>query len=210
MIKVLVVDDHAIVREGWRQLLGETDDIRVEGEAANAGEAFDAVNRERWDVVVTDLTMPGKSGIDLLKDIRRLHPKLPVLVLSVHAEEQYGLRALRAGATGYLSKEAAPNELVTAVRRVCNGGRYVSPTMAELLAFRLDENLDAPPHEALSDREYQVLCLMGMGKSGADIAAELNLSPKTISTFRTRILEKMNLSGNADIIRYALKNNLVE
>jgi len=210
VIKVLVVDDHAIVREGWRQILGETDDIRVEGEAANAQEAFDAVNKELWDVVIVDLTMPGRSGIDLLKDIKRLHPKLPVLILSIHPEEQYGVRVLRAGAAGYLSKDAASDELVTAVRKVCSGGRYISPTMAELLAFRLDEDAEASPHEVLSDREYQVMCLMAMGKTGSEIAAELSLSPKTISSFRTRILEKMNLNGNADIIRYALKNNLVE
>jgi two-component system, NarL family, invasion response regulator UvrY len=210
MIRVLVVDDHSIVREGWRQLLDKTDNIRVKGEAADAGEAFDAVNKGRWDVVIVDLNLPDRSGIDLLKDIKRVHSKLPVLILSVHPEEEYGIRVLRAGAAGYLNKAAAPDELVTAVRKVCAGGRYISLAMAELLAFRLDEDAEASPHDVLSDREYQVMCMMAMGKAGVDIAAELNLSPKTISSFRTRILEKMNLKTNADIIRYALRNNLVE
>lgn len=210
MINVLIADDHPIVRRGLRQILSDIPDMAVAGEAVNGQEALDQVRAGGWDVLVLDITMPDRSGFDILKDLKYEQPDLPVLVLSIHAEEQFAVRVLKAGASGYLTKENAPDELVKAIRKVVAGGKYISPGLAETLAFGLDTASEQPRHKTLSDREFQVMQLMAGGKTLADIAETLSLSPKTVSTYRTRMLEKMNLKTNAEIIRYALENDLIE
>jgi len=210
MIKVLIADDHPIVRQGLRQILSEIPDMVVAGEAVNGQEALDQVRAGGWDVLVLDITMPDRSGFDILKELKHLQPDLPVLVLSIHAEEQFAVRLLKAGASGYLTKENAPDELVKAIRKVVDGGKYISQSLAESLAFSLDVTSDRPPHEKLSDREFQVMQLMASGKTLAEIAEELSLSAKTVSTYRSRLLEKMNLKTNVEIVRYAIENGLVE
>lgn len=210
MIKILIADDHAVVRRGLKQILQEHSDIVVGGEATNAGEVLDQVRAKNWDVLVMDITMPGRSGLDILRDIKQLAPQLPVLVLSMHAEEQFAPRVLKSGAAGYLPKESAPDELVKAIRKVYAGGKYISSTQAEKMAFNLSADSAKPPHETLSDREYQILCLIGSGRTPTQIAKQLSLSVKTVSTYRTRILEKMNLHTNAELTHYAIKNQLVE
>jgi len=210
MIRALIADDHAVVRQGLRQILQETSDMRVTGEAATGPEALDRARADSYDVVVLDITMPGRSGFEVLKELRIEQPELPVLVLSMHAEEQFAVRLLKAGAAGYLNKESAPEELVKAIRKVVTGGRYVSPTLAEKLAFEIDAGSDKLAHETLSDREFQVMRMMASGKTVKEIAAELSLSVKTISTYRARILAKMNLHTNAELIHYAITNQLVE
>jgi two-component system invasion response regulator UvrY len=210
MIKALIADDHAVVRQGLRQILQETSDMQVTGEAASGPEALDRARGDLYDVVVLDITMPGRSGFEVLKELRVERPELPVLVLSMHAEEQFAVRLLKAGASGYLNKESAPDELVKAIRKVVAGGRYVSPTLAEKLAFEIDAGSDKLAHETLSDREFQVMRMMASGKTVKEIAAELSLSVKTISTYRARILAKMNLHTNAELIHYAITNQLVE
>ena len=210
MIKVLIADDHPIVRQGLRQILSGIPDMEVTGEAVNAQESLDQVRAGGWDVLVLDITMPDRSGFDILKELKHEQPHLPVLVLSIHAEEQLAIRALKAGASGYLTKEKAPEELVKAIRKVVSGGRYISRGLAESLAFGLDTDSDQPPHEGLSDREFQVMQLMASGKTLTEIAEGLSLSTKTVSTYRTRLMEKMNLKTNAEIIRYAIENGLIE
>jgi DNA-binding NarL/FixJ family response regulator len=210
MIKVLIADDHPIVRQGLRQILMDILDMEVAGEAVNAQETLDQVRAGGWDVLVLDITMPDRSGFDILKEIKHGQPHLPVLVLSIHAEEQLAVRMLKAGAAGYLTKENAPGELVKAIRKVVNGGKYISPSLAETLAAGLDDTSDQPRHIALSDREFQVMQMMASGKILAEIAEELSLSAKTVSTYRTRLLQKMNLETNAEIIRYAIEHGLVE
>ncbi|HXC62222.1 MAG TPA: response regulator transcription factor [Nitrospiria bacterium] len=210
MIKILIADDHAIVRKGLKQILAETTDIIVAGEAHNGQEVLNKVRTGDWDVVVLDITMPGTSGLDILKEMKNDHPKLPVLVLSIHSEDQYAVRVLKAGASGYLTKESAPDELVKAIRKVSTGGKYVSAYTAEMLAYDLDRNSEKPPHEFLSDREYQVLCLLCLGKTVKEIAKEKSLSIKTISTYRTRILEKTKMKTNAELIHYGIRNRLVD
>jgi len=210
MIRALIADDHAVVRKGLRLILQETSDMQVAGEAASGLEALDSARQGGYDVVVLDITMPGRSGFEVLKDLRVEHPELPVLVLSMHAEEQFAVRLLKSGAAGYLNKESAPEELVKAIRKVVAGGRYVSPTLAEKLAFEIDAGSDKLVHETLSDREFQVMRMMATGKTVKEIAAELSLSVKTISTYRARILTKMNLHTNAELIHYAITNQLVE
>jgi two-component system, NarL family, invasion response regulator UvrY len=210
MIRALIADDHAVVRQGLRQILQETTDMQVTGEAATGPEALDRARGDSYDVVVLDITMPGRSGFEVLKELRVELPELPVLVLSMHAEEQFAVRLLKAGAAGYLNKESAPEELVKAIRKVVAGGRYVSPTLAEKLAFEIDAGSDKLAHETLSDREFQVMRMMASGKTVKEIAAELSLSVKTISTYRARILAKMNLHTNAELIHYAITNQLVE
>jgi DNA-binding NarL/FixJ family response regulator len=180
------------------------------GEAENEQEVLDQVQSNAWDLVILDINLPGRSGLEVLGDLRRLRPKLPVLVLSMHAEDQYARRLLKAGAYGYLRKESAPEELIAAVRKVVTGGRYVSPTLAEKLVLDLDADAEAPTHERLSDREFEILRLIGSGKQVSQIAEELHLSVTTISTYRARILEKLNLSTTAELVRYAVRNNLVE
>ncbi|HEY3304237.1 MAG TPA: response regulator transcription factor [Candidatus Binatia bacterium] len=209
MVKILIADDHPVVRQGLKQVLADEADMKVEGEAANANELLAKVRRESWDIVLLDITMPGRGGLEVLKDLRRERAKLPVLVLSMHPEDQFGLRVLKAGAAGYLTKDSAPEELVKAIRKVCGGGKYISPLLAEQLAVRLDPDEPRPPHEFLSDREYQVMCLIASGKRVGDIAKNLSLSVKTISTYRLRILEKMGVKTNAELTRYAIERALI-
>lgn len=208
MIRILIADDHAIVRAGLKQILEGIPDMILADEAANGWELLEKVRKDDFDVIVLDITMPGGGGIDVLKQLRNERPKLPVLALSIHPEEQYGKRMLKAGAAGYLTKESAPDELVTAIRKVYAGGRYVSPQLAELLAADLAGRTEGPLHEELSDREYQVLVMIGSGKMITEIASELNLSVKTVSTYRTRILEKMRMKTNAELTHYVVTNQL--
>lgn len=210
MIRVLIADDHAVVRQGLKQILTETSEMLVIGEATSGAEALEKARSEECDVLVLDMAMPGPSGLDILKEIRSTRPKLPVLILSMHPEEQFAVRLLKAGASGYLNKESAPDELVKAIRKVVEGGKYISPTLAEQLALDISADADKPLHAALSDREFQVMCLMASGKTMTEIAEGLSLSVKTVSTYRARILEKMNLTTNAELIRYAIQNRLVE
>ncbi|MFQ5841653.1 MAG: response regulator [Thermodesulfobacteriota bacterium] len=210
MIKVLIADDHAVVRRGLKQILAETRDLVVAGEAVNGNQVLDRVRTDDLDVVVLDITMPGRSGLDILKVLRHERYKLPVLVLSIHSEDEYAVRVLKAGASGYMTKESAPDELVKAIRKVVAGGKYVSPYLAEQLAFDLGRDFGEPPHKALSDREYEVMCMIASGKTVTEICKELSLSIKTISTYRARILEKMRMRKNAELIHYAVKNGLVD
>ena len=210
MLKILIADDHAIVRQGLKQIVTETRDIIVAGEASNGQELLNKIKDEDYDVVVLDITMPGRNGIDVLRQLRTERPSLPILILSMHPEEQYALRALKAGASGYLTKESAPDELVTAIRKVSSGGKYISTSLAEKLAFELGAGREQEPHETLSDREYRVMCMIASGKTVMAIAEELMLSEKTISTYRSRILEKMNMKNNAELTYYAIKNHLVD
>jgi two-component system, NarL family, invasion response regulator UvrY len=208
-MKILITDDHAVVRQGLKQILLEEFTRAEFGEATNAQEAIERVWKENWDVVVLDITMPGRSGLEVLKEIKKSRPKLPVLVLSMHPEDQFAVRILKIGASGYMTKESAPNELVGAVRKVMAGGRYVSPSLAEKMASYLAIDVQTPPHERLSDREFLVLRLIASGKTPTAIAKELALSVKTISTYRMRILEKMNMANNAELTHYAIQNQLV-
>jgi two-component system invasion response regulator UvrY len=208
-MKILITDDHAVVRQGLKQILLEEFPRAEFGEATNAQEAIERVWKENWDVVVLDITMPGRSGLEVLKEIKKSRPKLPVLVLSMHPEDQFAVRILKIGASGYMTKESAPNELVGAVRKVIAGGRYVSPSLAEKMASYLAIDVQTPPHERLSDREFLVLRLIASGKTPTAIARELALSVKTISTYRMRILEKMNMANNAELTHYAIQNQLV-
>jgi two-component system invasion response regulator UvrY len=208
MIKILVADDHAIVREGLKQIVRETADMEVAGEAADGGAVMKLVSGEDWDVILLDIGMPGRSGIDILKEVKTVKPEIPVLMLSMYPEEQYAVRALKAGASGYLTKESVPNELISAIRKVSAGGKYVSTSLAEKLAYDLVADGEKPLHEALSDREYQVLCMIAGGETVKDIADKLSLSIKTISTYRSRVLEKMRMKNNAELMHYAIKHNL--
>jgi len=210
MIKVLIADDHAVVRQGLKRILQDTHEMVVAGEAVNGQEVLKKVRAEAWDVVILDISMPGHSGLDILKELEHERPKLPVLVLSMHSEDQFAMRVLRAGASGYLTKDSAPDELVKAVRKVASGGKYVSPLLAEKMAFEIGPDSNKLPHETLSDREFQVLRMIGSGMSVTEIAKELALSPKTVSSFRSRILDKMHLRNNADIIRYVVKAELAD
>ena len=210
MIRVLVVDDHDVVRQGVKRILADTPDMRVAGEAENGREAFSKVAKQSWDVVLLDLSMPGKGGLEVLHDLKRLRPQLPVLVFSMHTEGQYTMRAFKAGAAGYLLKDSLPQELVSALRKVVYGGRYVSPELAEQLVVEVARKSNQPLHSELSDREYQVLCLLATGNTVSDIADELALSAKTISTYRTRILDKLHLKSTAELIRYAVRHQLVD
>ncbi|OLC00185.1 MAG: DNA-binding response regulator [Candidatus Rokubacteria bacterium 13_1_40CM_68_15] len=210
MIRVLVADDHPVVRIGLREILARQRDIAVLGEAGTGAEVCKLVAQKTWDVVVLDVTLPDRSGLDVLKEIKRERPKLPILILSAYPEEEYAVRALRAGAAGYVTKKASPEELVRAVRRLAQGLRYMSPAAAEELIGALGNGLDQAPHERLSDREYQVLCLLGSGKSVGQIAQELERSVKTISTYRARILEKMEMQSNAQLVHYVLQRRLAE
>jgi len=209
MIRVLIVDDHAIVRRGLRELLSDEFHGATFGEASDARQALEGLGKQKWDIVLLDISLPGKSGLDLLKELRAKWPRLPVLVLSIHPEDQFAVRVLKAGAGGYMTKESAPEELVRAVRKILAGGRYVSSTLAEKLALNIRKDFTRTPHETLSDREYEIMCAIGSGKTVTEIAGELSLSVKTISTYRTRILEKLGLKNSAEITRYAIRNGLV-
>jgi two-component system, NarL family, invasion response regulator UvrY len=210
MIKIVMADDHPIVRAGLKQILADASDIEVVGEAGDGHEILKLIRKGGVDVVLLDITMPGLMGLDALKQMSVENPKLPILVLSMHPEEQYAIRVLKAGASGYLTKAAAPEQLIGAIRKVYRGGRYVSPALAEKLALGLKSGATGLPHETLSDREYQVLCSISSGKTVKEIAAELSLSEKTISTYRTRILEKMNMKSNAELTHYGIKHDLVD
>jgi two-component system invasion response regulator UvrY len=210
MIRVLLADDHAILRRGLKEILvRELDEVTC-GEAEDAQQALTEVQSHGWDLVILDITMPGRSGLDLLGDLQRMQPKLPILVLSMHAEDQYGKRVLKAGAAGYMNKESAPEELIKAIQKVLAGGRYVSPTLAEKLALALHQDAGRPAHETLSSREFEILRMIASGKTVSQIAGELHLSPTTVSTYRTRILGKMNMTTTAELIRYALQTHLVD
>ena len=208
MIRVLIVDDHAIVRRGLRQILAETSDIAVTGEAETGFQAIKIARQDTFDVVLLDISLPDKNGIEVLKQIKKEQPKLAVMMLSMHTEREFAVRALKAGASGYLTKQSAPALLVTAIRHVAAGKKYVSPALAEELASSLGADTERPPHESLSDREFQTLRLIASGKTLSDIAAELRLSPKTISVYRARLLAKLKLSSNSALTRYAIKNQL--
>ncbi len=209
-MRVLIADDHAVFRRGLKETIGETFPKVTFGEAKTAQEAVALVRRQDWEIVILDISMPGLSGLDILDDLRRLRPKLPVLFLSMHPEEQYARRALKSGAAGYLTKDSIPDELKDAVRRILTGGRYVSATLAEKLAFDLRKGADTPLHELLSGREFQVLRMIASGKSVKQIADEISLSVKTVSTYRARILEKTGMKTTAELIRYAIQAQLVE
>lgn len=209
-MRILIADDHAILRRGLREILQRELPGVVSGEAADAAEVLAQVQRQDWDLLILDVTMPGRSGLDLLKDLRYLRPKLPVLVLSMHSEDQYGRRVLKAGASGYMNKESAPEELITAIRKVLAGGRYVSAALAESLARDLARDDERPPHELLSNRELEVLRKIAAGKTVGQVAAELHLGVTTVSTHRARLMEKMQMSTTAELIRYALQNDLAE
>ncbi len=210
MIKVLIADDHAVVRQGLKQILGETSDIVVVAEAANGQEALEQARSVDWDVLVLDIAMAGRSGFDILPELQPRRTNQAILVLSMHAEDQYARRVLKAGASGYLTKESAPDELIQAIRKVVTGGKYVSPTLAEQLALEIAAPTDRAPHEALSHREFQVLRMIGAGKTVTQIAEELSLSAKTVSTYRSRILQKMSFTTSAQLIHYAIQNGLIE
>jgi two-component system, NarL family, invasion response regulator UvrY len=210
MLRILIADDHTVVRKGLRQILLEEFPTAEITETADAAALFLKVLREDWDVVITDISMPDKSGLEVLQQIRRDHPRLPVLILSAHSEDQYAIRALKAGASGYLCKDSASEELVTAIRRILLGKKYITSSLAEKLAFHLDlDDSDRPPHESLSDREFEVMKFLASGKVVSEIANQLCLSVTTISTYRARILTKMNLKTNYDLTRYAMENNLL-
>jgi DNA-binding NarL/FixJ family response regulator len=210
MIRVIIVDDHEIVRKGLIQIMTDVTDIEISGEAGDANEALSQIRAGCCDVAVIDLTMPGKSGLDLLQELRREYPRLPVLVLSMHSEDEYAVRVIKAGASGFLTKRSAPRELIGAVRKVYQGGRYISTPVAEALASSIQTGGDGAPHEKLSDREFQVMRMIAAGRSLREIADELSLSEKTIGTYRTRILEKMGMKKNVELVRYVLLNNLSE
>jgi two-component system invasion response regulator UvrY len=208
-LRVLCVDDHAIFRQGVKQILLQHDRQTKIGEAATSEAAMQLVRESRWDVVILDLSLPDRSGLQLLTELKREQPDLPVLILSMHADDEYALRALRTGASGYVTKESAPEELVTAVQKVTRGGRYMTPALAEKVAFAVASPSSVEkPHQALSERELEVLRLIGAGKSLKEIAAMLSLSVKSVGTYRSRVLEKMNMSTNADLIRYVIESNL--
>jgi len=209
MLRILLADDHAVVRQGVKQILAEAFAQATFGEARNVSELLQLVGSERWDIVVLDLAMPGGNGLEALKQIKREDPQLPVLILSMFPEDQYAVRTIRAGAAGYLNKESAPEELVQAIRKVLQGGKYISALVADELVLYARQEDDQPLHKHLSDREYQVLCLIASGKEVKEISTELTLSAKTISTYRARLLDKMNMKTNAELTYYAIHNGLV-
>ena len=209
MINIIIVDDHPIVRRGLKQILLEQPDMKVVGEAENAQEAFTVIRATDCDVVVLDISLPGASGVEILKQLKYEYKNLPVLILSVHSEEQYALRVMKAGASGYLKKDSAPEELVKAVRKIVSGGKYISSGLAEILVADM-ETSGKPFHEKLSDREFQIMRMIAQGKTIKTIGEELYLSEKTVSTYRTRLLEKMYMKTNAEIISYVLKNKLID
>ncbi|MCC7158198.1 MAG: response regulator transcription factor [Ignavibacteria bacterium] len=209
MIKVMIADDHSVVRRGIKQILSEETDIRVLGEAENSEEIFEQLYIQDWDVLILDITMPGKRGLDALIELKLRKPDLKVLILSMHPEEEIAIRALKTGASGYLNKDSVPGELSKAIRKVYSGGKYISNSLAENIFLSMEKDENKLPHNDLSEREFQVLCLIASGNTLSQIAIELSLSIKTISTYRTRILEKMKLHTNVELTHYAIKNKLV-
>lgn len=210
MIRLLIVDDHAIVRHGLRQVVSEFADIEVAAEAGSSAEAVRLLRENTYDLVLLDISLPDKNGIETLKQIKRDKPALPVIMLSMHAEDEFGVRALKAGASGYVNKKSAHEQLVAAIRQVVSGRRYISPDLAEELARSVGDSSEKRPHELLSDREFDTLRMLASGKSLTEIAESLSISPKTVSVYRTRLLEKMKLKNNAEIAHYAVKNGLID
>jgi len=209
MIRVIIGDDHPVVRQGLKQVASQDSQITVVGEAGDGAELLELARTVPSDVLILDITMPGRGGLEVLKELRREQPTLPVLVLSMHPEEQYAVRVLKAGAAGYLTKESAPERLVAAIRKAYEGGKYISPETAERLAFYIEADQAEEPHQSLSDREFQVMRSLAQGKSVTQLAAEMGLSAKTVSTYRTRVLEKMGMSTNSELIRYAVRHGLI-
>jgi two-component system, NarL family, invasion response regulator UvrY len=210
MIRIIIADDHAAIRRGVKDILADEADMEIGAEASTAQELLDLVRKQAWDAVVLDISLPGRSGLEVLSELKQERPSLPVLVHTMHSEDQFAVRALRAGAAGYLTKDSPPAELVKALRKIVAGGKYVGQSLAEKLAVNVDANSDRAPHEALSDREFQVLRLLASGKTVSEIADGLSLSVKTISTYRSRILDKMKMKNNAELMRYALQHKVVE
>jgi len=210
MVRILLVDDHAVVRDGIKRIFDERPGEALFGEASSVHEALRLIREELWDVVVLDISLGGKNGLEVLKEIKKTHPKLPVLILSMHSEEQYARRAFKAGASGYITKGSSRTEIVNAINKVIMGRKYVSPIFAEKLVVDIERGIDGPPHAILSDREFEVMRLIGSGKTVTEIAEMLSLSDKTISTYRARILEKMKMKTNAELIRYVIENKLVD
>jgi DNA-binding NarL/FixJ family response regulator len=210
MIRIVIADDHTIMREGLKHLLGAAGDIEIVGEAQNGFEVIERIRDLQFDILLMDMSMPGKSGIELIKQVRAEKPKLKILVLSMHEEQQYAVRAIRAGASGYLTKESATMQLVEAIRKVAAGGAFISAEVAQQLALGAMPNASGPLHAALSDREFQIFLLIASGKSISDIASQLFLSVKTVSTHKSNILQKMNMTTQAELIRYALTHELLD
>ncbi len=210
MKRIIIADDHEIVRAGLKQIIADDPELSVEGEASDGQELLEKLRKQKFDLVLLDMKMPGRSGLEILKQLKMEHPSLPVLVLSMHSEEQYAVRTIKAGASGYVTKETAPDKLIEAIRRICSGGKYISASLAEKLADSIADSRSKPPHEYLTDREFQVMCMISSGKTITEIAKELFLSVKTISTYRQRILEKMNMKNNAELTHYVISNNLIE
>jgi two-component system invasion response regulator UvrY len=208
--KILIADDHPVVRSGLKQIIAGEPDIEIVGEATNGNEVIEFIKQNPCDLVLLDIAMPERSGLDIISEIRQLSPDTKILILSIYPEDHYAVRALRAGALGYLTKAGAPQELLGAIRKILSGGRYISPSLAELLATEIDRRASHAPHEQLSDREYQVMLMLASGKTVTEAAHELNLSVKTISTYRSRILEKMNMKNNAQLTFYAMENHLLD
>ncbi|HMQ78767.1 MAG TPA: response regulator transcription factor [Ignavibacteria bacterium] len=209
MIKILIADDHSVVRRGIKQILSDETDMQVLGEASNSDEIFSQLEKQPWDLLILDITMPGKSGLDCLIEIKQKKPELKILILSMHPEEEIAVRAIKTGADGYLNKDSVPGELIRAIKKVINGGKYISSSLAETLIFSVNKDAGKEPHDDLSEREFQVLCLLASGYSLTQIADKFSLSVKTISTYRSRILEKMDLKSNVDLTHYAIKHKLV-
>jgi two-component system, NarL family, invasion response regulator UvrY len=209
MIKILIADDHSVVREGVKHILSDMPEAVI-SEAGNGQEVLEAMRKKEYDLILLDIAMPGKDGLDILKDIKTEKPQTKVLILSMFPEEQYALRALKSGASGYLTKESIPEELINAIRKVLRGGKYISSDFSDKLLTSLDSDVEKPVHETLSNREYQVMRMIASGKTISEIADELFLSVKTVSTYRTRILEKMNLKNNAEVMHYAVRNGIIE
>ncbi len=209
MPKVLIADDHPIVRTGLKQIIADEPDIKIIGEVSNGVEVLEFLHKNACDLVLLDLAMPKRTGLDVISEIKQINPSIGILVLSIYPEEQYAVRALRAGAAGYLTKASAPNELIKAMRKVMGGGKYISISLAEILASEIDQHTPQQPHERLSDREHQVMLMLAAGKTVTEVAQELNLSVKTISTYRARILEKMNMKNNAQLTFYAVEKHLI-
>lgn len=210
MTKILIVDDHEVVREGLKKIISQTRDIVVADEARNGQEALEKLLKNDYDVVLLDISLPGRSGLEVLTDMRKQKPKTPVLILSIHPEEKYAVRTLRGGASGYLTKESAHGELIAAIREVSSGGKYVTASLAKRLARELEVDYEKPPHEMLSDREYQVLCKIASGLTVKEIAAEMFLSPNTVSTYRARLLQKMSMKSDVELTRYAVQHGLID
>ncbi len=210
MINVLIADDHTLIRKGLKQILDDTDNMRVTGEAETGAQAIQMAQKAPFDMILLDISLPDKNGIDVLKQLKLNNPDVPVLMLSMHAEDQYAVRSMKAGAAGYLNKQSAPSQLVNAISTVASGKKYISGELAEQLANGLSQGYQELRHQALSDREYQTLCLMASGKKLSEMAKIMSLSAKTVSVYRARLLEKMNLKTNAEAIHYAISNHLIE